>query len=94
MWKSPFFCLLITTTARSCLNIVYNAQSPLLPQEQVHLDFLNMSLNSVSRSVVKKVLAVETPEVDYVSYLYATLKLIRNIGRWGTRAPKHWVYDT
>lgn len=63
MWKSYLVSLLLTATAHSCLNIVYTAQSPLLPQDQVQLEVLNMSLTSVSRSVVKKVLAVETPEV-------------------------------
>ncbi len=63
MWKSALVLILSAPAVHCCLNIIYTAQSPLLPQEQVLFEPLNMSLASVSRIVTKKVLAVETPEV-------------------------------
>ncbi|KAJ3573964.1 hypothetical protein NP233_g2089 [Leucocoprinus birnbaumii] len=62
MWKRTLLLITLATGSLSCSNLAYILQSPLLPQEQVDFASLNMSLSSVSRSVVKRVFAAETPE--------------------------------
>lgn len=67
MWRQLIVCFTIVTTVCSYSDTVCLPQSLLLlpENEQACSLFPNndMSLTSVSRSVVKKVLAVETPEV-------------------------------
>lgn len=93
MRGSSLLLLLFASTARPCLNIIYTAQSPLLPQEQVHFDLLNMSMASVSRTVTKRVLAVETPEVSGPHGLKSESTLRMSVGRGCACAAKHWFDD-
>jgi hypothetical protein len=66
MWKPSIVTLSLAAASTSCSNIAYFIQSPVLPQDQAHFRIRNMSLASVSRTVAKRVLATETPEVSSV----------------------------
>ena len=68
-----------------------NATSP-LPDSTYNVS--EMAVASVSRSVVQKVLSIETPEVrPILSCLAVFTNAIYLIGRWCTCSPVYWWHE-